>query len=42
MVNTLYKIQDSKNHNLLSGTYRIYLKNRRSWDKLLTSAAALI
>ena len=42
MVNSLYKIQDSENHNLLSGAYRIYLKKRRSWDKLLISAAALI
>ena len=29
MVNTLYKIQDSENHTLLSGTYRIYLNERR-------------
>ena len=29
MVNTLYKIQDSENHTLLSGTYRIYLNKRR-------------
>ena len=29
MVNSLYKIQDSENHTLLSGTYRIYLNKRR-------------
>ena len=29
MVNTLYKIQDSENHNLLTGAYRIYLNKRR-------------
>ena len=29
MVNTLYKIQDSENHTLLSDTHRIYLNKRR-------------
>ena len=29
MMNSLYKIQDSENHTLLSGTYRIYLNKRR-------------
>ena len=42
MMNSLYKIQDSENHTLLSGTYRIDLNKRRSWNKLLISAAALI